>query len=113
MNMLENYANYFNKQTGRNLSCSNQVITCIYITKYKQEVFDYLNQKNITPILIRKNLIKWQENNEIWMWCPISESSRGKRFYKVKISKNYNDYEILEKIIIPCCSLYCCSWEVI
>lgn len=113
MDILKDYANYFNKRAGRSLPYSNQLVICIYITKYKQEVFDYLNQKNITPILIRKNFIKWQENNEIWTWCPISESSRGKRFYKVKISKNYNDDEILEKIIIPCCNSYCCSWEVI
>ena len=31
---------------------------------------------------------------------------------KVKISKNYNNEEILKTIIIPYCSLYCCSWEV-
>lgn len=113
MDILKDYANYFNKQTGRSLPYSNQLVICICITKYKQEVFDYLSQKNITPILIGKNFIKWQENNEIWTWFPISESFRGKRFYKVKISKNYNNDEILKKIIIPCCNSYCCSWEVI
>lgn len=113
MNILENYANYFNKQKGQNSSCSNQIVTCIYITKYKQEVFDYLNKKNITPLLMRKDFIKWKENNEIWIWHPILENSRGKRFYKVKISKDYDDYKMLEKIIILCCNSCCCSWEVI
>ena len=113
MIILEEYTNYFNKQIGRNFPCSNQIVVCIYITKDKQEVLNYLSKNNITPIQKAKKYIKWQEKNEYWIWCPILENSRGLRFYKVKISKNYDDYEMLKKRIIPCCSLYCCSWEVI
>ena len=42
----------------------------------------------------------------------MSEAFKGYRFYKVKISKSYNNYEVLKTIIVPCCAGYCCSWEI-
>ena len=105
-------ANYFNQEEGRKYPCSNQIVCCAYITNNSQEVYDYLNKKNIIPIKVSKTRIEWQENNERWIWLPITWNTKGYRLYKVKISKNYNNEEILKKIIIPCCSLYCCSWEV-
>lgn len=113
MNILEEYANYFNKQVGRKFPYSNQIVTCIYITKDKQKVLNYLNKNNIIPMQNAERYMKWQEENEYWIWRPISENIRGLRFYKVKISKDYNDYKALREIIIPCCNLYCCSWEVV
>lgn len=105
-------ANYFNQEEGRKYPCSNQIVICAYITDNSQEVYDYLNKNNITPIRISKTRIEWQENNERWIWLPTTYNTKGYRLYKVKISKNYDNEEMLEQVIIPCCNLYCCSWEV-
>lgn len=109
---LYDLANYFNQKQGRKYPCSNQIVICAYITDNSQEVYNYLDKNNIIPIRTSKTRIEWQENNERWIWLPITQNTRGYRFYKIKISKNYNNEEILKTIIIPCCSLYCCSWEV-
>lgn len=105
-------ADYFNQEEGQKYPCSNQIVTCAYITNNSQEVYNYLNKNNIIPIRISKTHIEWQENNERWIWIPINYNTRGYRFYKVKISKDYGNEEMLEQVIIPCCDLYCCSWEV-
>lgn len=105
-------ADYFNQEEGQKYPCSNQIVICAYITNNSQEVYNYLNKNNITPIRISKTHIEWQENNERWIWIPINYNTRGYRFYKVKISKDYDNEEMLEQVIIPCCVLYCCSWEV-
>lgn len=105
--------NYFNQQEGREYPCSNQIVICTYITDNLQDIYNYLNKNNIIPTRKLKNYIEWQENNERWIWFPIKHNIRGYRFYKVKISKDYNNKEILEQVIIPCCNLYCCSWEII
>ena len=111
-NLLKKYAYYFNKQEGRRYPVSNQIVTCAYITEDKQEVINYLNKNNLSITKKSKNVIEWRENNEHWRWHPMSESSRGYRFYKVKISKNYNNYEALKTRILPYCANYCCSWEI-
>ena len=111
-NLLKKYACHFNKQKGRKYPFSNQVIKCVYITEHKQEVIDYLNKNNLSITKMQKNVIEWQEGNEFWRWHPISKAFRGYRFYKVKISKNYNNYKVLKTIILPCCVNYCCSWEI-
>ena len=113
--LIYKYASLFNKQKGQKYPCSNQIVTCIYITDNPQEVYDYLklNKDNIEGLIKRAiNYIEWQENNEKWIWRPITDSIRGYRFYKVKISKNYDDDEKLRCLIIPCYYHYCCSWEV-
>ena len=110
--LIYDLADYFNQKQGRKYPCSNQVVICVYVTDNQQEVYNYLDKNNIIPIIISKARIEWQENNERWVWFPITQNIRGYRFYKIKISKNYNDEEKLKKIIIPYCSLYCCSWEV-
>ena len=111
--MIYGYADYFNQQEGRKYPCSNQIVTCIYITDNPQEVYDYLNKNNIEPIRKRKDYIEWRENDEKWIWMPIKDTIRSYRFYKVKISKDYDNKEKLRYLIIPYCGLYCCSWEVL
>lgn len=110
--LIYDLADYFNQKQGRKYPCSNQIVICAYITDNSQEVYNYLDKNNIIPIRISKTRIEWQENNERWIWLPITQQIRGYRFYKIKISKNYNNEKILKEIIIPYCSLYCCSWEV-
>lgn len=106
-------AAYFNQEEGRKYPCSNQIVCCAYITDNLLEVYDYLNKNNIAPIRQSKTHIEWQENNEQWIWISTNHNaSKGYRLYKVKISKDYNNKEMLERVIIPCCDLYCCSWEV-
>lgn len=112
-NLLYDLANYFNQQQGSKIPCSNQIVICAYITDNLQEIYNYLDKNNIIPIRILKTCIEWQENNEHWIWIPITEKIRGYRFYKIKISKNYSNKKILEQVIIPSCDFYCCSWEVI
>lgn len=113
--LVYKYATYFNEQKGQKYPCSNQIVTCIYITDDPQEVYDYLslNKDNIEgPIRIAIGYIEWRENNEKWIWRPVTDRCRGYRFYKVKISKNYCDEESLKYFVLPCCYPYCCSWEV-
>ena len=82
-NLLKKYACYFNRQKGRIYPCSNQIVTCVYITEDKQEVINYLNKNNLSITKKSKNIIEWQENNERWRWHPMSEAFKGYRFYKV------------------------------
>lgn len=112
-NLIYDLANYFNQQQGSKIPCSNQIVICAYITNNLQEIYNYLDKNNIIPIIISKTRIEWQENNERWIWLSMTQKVRGYRFYKIKISKNYNNEEILKEIIIPYCSSYCCSWEVV
>lgn len=112
-NLIKQAEEYFNQEEGQKYPCSNQIVLCAYITDDPQEVYNYLNKNNIIPIKKSKICIEWQENNERWTWKPINQSIRGYRFYKIKISKDYNNEEMLEQVIIPCCNLYCCSWEII
>ena len=109
---LHDLALYFNQQKGQRYPCSNQIVTCIYITDNNQEVYEYLKKNHIIPTKKTKRYIEWQENNERWIWQSIAENARGYRFYKVKISNNYNNEEMLQYVILPCCHSYCCSWEV-
>lgn len=104
---------YFNQQQGQKYPTSNQTVTCAYITENKKEVIKYLKQKHIKPLIQQRYYLRWQENNEQWTWRPITGNSRGYRFYKIKISKNYSDYNILQTVILPACAHYCCSWEII
>lgn len=110
--MKKTIYDYFNQQKGQRYPCSNQIVTCIYITDNPQEVYNYLNLNNINIIKRTKNYIEWQENNERWIWRPIKDNCRGYRFYKVKISKNYDDEKKIRELILPSCFHYCCSWEV-
>lgn len=109
---IYNLADYFNQKKGRKYPCSNQIVRCIYITDNPLEICNYLNKNNIIPARKSKTYIEWQENNERWIWIPINHNTRGYRFYKIKISKDYDNEEMLKQVIIPCCNLYCCSWEV-
>ena len=45
---------------------------CAYITNNSQEVYNYLDKNNIIPIRTSKTRIEWQENNERWIWLPIT-----------------------------------------
>lgn len=111
--LIYKYADYFNQQKGQKHLCSNQIVTCIYITDNPQEVYNYLSKNDIKIVRKRKDYIEWRENGEKWIWTPIKDTIRGYRFYKVKISKDYDNVDKLRYLIIPYCGLYCCSWEVL
>jgi hypothetical protein len=102
-------SDYFNNQEGQNYPCSNQVVICGFVTDddNKWEEFIRQNENNIVTLMKRK--VRF-ENGERWVRIPTSESSRGYRYYKVKVDNNINR-KFLEQIILPCCAHYCCEFE--
>ena len=53
-NLLKKYACYFNRQKGRIYPCSNQIVTCVYITEDKQEVIDKYYIQKISILKLEK-----------------------------------------------------------
>lgn len=110
--MLEQYAEYFNKQKGRPYPCSNQIVTCAVITKDRDKALSVMRGKD-DAIMTRNNndCIEWYLNNERWIWKKWNTDYRGYRFYKLIIDKDL-DEKLLHWAIVYAGS-YCCSMEII
>ena len=110
---LEHYAGYFNKQKGQKYPCSNQIVLCGIVTKDKNKAIDFMKDKNIIDKRERRNEIIWfLDNGERWMWRNWNVDHRGYRFYKIAVDKVI-DIDLFHLFVVPKCSLYCCSFEII
>lgn len=113
LEVLEHYREFFNNQEGQKYPCSNQIVLCGIITKDKDKAIDFMKNKNIVEIRKGQKEIVWLlDNNERWMWRDWNVNHRGYRFYKVAVDKFIDD-DLFELLVIPKCSLYCCSFEII
>lgn len=110
--VLERYAEYYNKQEGRKFPCSNQIVTCGIITDDKDKALAVMNKKGAIMELQSYYGIDWKLNNEKWMWRNWGESSKGCRFYKVIVDENVNEH-IFNCLVRACLPNYCCSFEII
>lgn len=110
---LQQIAEYYNKQEGSKYPCSNQIVCCGIVTDNREKAIDYMKNKNIIEKRERRDEIKWfLDNGEIWIWRNWNDSVRGYRLYKVAIDR-WTDENMLDMIILPKCSFYCCSMEII
>lgn len=110
--VLERYAEYYNKQEGRPYPCSNQIVACGVITKDKDKALSVMKDKGAVIRRNSFNHIEWELNNEKWIWRNWNESCRGCRFYKVIVDENV-DENVFCYLVLPLCANYCCSFEII
>ena len=111
--VLEYWSEYYNNQEGRKYPCSNQTVICGIITNDRNRALNFMKDKEFIRKQERFDQIVWTlPNGEIWKWRNWNETIRGYRFYKVAVDENVND-ELFEFLILPLCSLYCCSMEII
>ncbi len=109
--VLEQYAEYFNNQKGRAYPCSNQIVVCGVITKDRDRALSIMKEKGAVIIGQCNNNIKWELNNEIWVWKRWNETMRGHRFYKVLVDEDVD--ENLFRWTRIFCASYCCSMEIV
>ena len=113
LEVLEDYKKYFDKQTGRKNPCSNQIVLCGIITPDKNKAINFMKDKNITDKKERRDEIIWfLDNGERWMWRNWNINHRGYRFYKIAVDKII-DVDLFRLFVLPKCSSYCCSFEII
>lgn len=109
--ILERYAEYFNKQKGSPYPCSNQIVVCGVITKDRDKALSIMESKGAVIKSQGNNVIKWELNNEIWYWKRWNEMMRGYRFYKVIVDEDVD--ENLFRWTRCICASYCCSMEIV
>ena len=109
---LEYYANYFNRQEGRSVPCSNQVVVCAVVTQRLDRALKIMSDRGVKPVIQSRSWVEWRIGNERWIWRYLDEYCRGYRFYKVIVEDSIDDF-VFERIVRPCCDLYCCSFEIV
>lgn len=111
--LLEKYRDYYNQQEGRKYPCSNQIVCCGIFTDDRNKAIKFMEDKDVIQKQERKDSITWYLNNgEKWVWKHWNKNCRGHRFYKIAVDQNI-DAETLNYLILPYCSLYCCSFEIL
>ena len=110
---LQQIAEYYNKQEGSKYPCSIQIVCCGIVTNDREKAINFMKDKDVIEKRETSNSIKWFLNNgEIWVWRNWNDLIRGDRLYKVAIDR-WTDENMLNMIILPKCSSYCCSMEII
>jgi hypothetical protein len=110
---LEEYKKKFDEQEGQKYPCSNQIVLCGIITKDRNKAIDFMKNKNVVKIREKRNEITWfLDNGEKWLWQNWNINRRGYRFYKIAVDKLV-DIDLFRTLIVPSCSIYCCSFEII
>ena len=113
LEVLEDYKKHFDKQTGRKYPYSNQIVLCGIITADKNKAIDFMKDKNVVDKKERRDEIIWfLDNGEKWMWRNWNINHRGYRFYKIAVDKVI-EMELFKLVVVPKCSSYCCSFEII
>lgn len=113
LKVLEDYKEYFDKQIGRKNPYSNQIVLCGIITTDKNKAINFMKDKNTIYKIERNNEIIWfLDNGEKWIWRNWNVNHRGYRFYKIAVDKVI-EQELFKFFVVPKCSLYCCSFEII
>jgi hypothetical protein len=110
--VLEYYANCFNRQEGNSVPCSNQVVVCAVVTQRLDRALKIMSDRGVKPVRQSRSWVEWIIGNERWIWRPWNENCRGYRFYKVIVEESVEQF-VFEYIVKPCCDLYCCSFEII
>lgn len=66
--VLEQYAEYYNKQEGRKFPCGNQIVTCGIITDDKNKALAIMSKKG--AIMERQSCYEthWKLKGERWIW---------------------------------------------
>ena len=109
--ILEQYAEYFNKQKGNPYPCSNQTVACGVIINDQKKAISVMEQKGATLISQNYDRIKWILNNEVWLWRNWNTNYRGYRFYKLIVEQDID--ERMFDWVRAYGSLYCCSMEIV
>lgn len=111
--VLEYWSEYYNKQEGRKYPYSNQIVICGIITDDRNKALNFMKDKEFIIKQELSHQITWVlPNGEVWKWRNWNDTMRGYRFYKIAIDENVND-ELFKFLVLPLCSSYCCSMEII
>ena len=113
LEILKEYKNQFDNQTGQYYPCSNQIVLCGILTQDRNKALEFMRNKNIIGKREQFDRIIWiLDNGEKWMWCTWNENDRrGYRFYNLAVDR-FIDINLFRSII-PRCGRYCCSLEII
>ena len=113
LEILQQFAEYYNNQEGRKYPCSNQIVVCGIITKERDLAINFMKDKSIVEKRECKKQIDWRlDNGEHWIWKSSWENCRGYRFHKIAID-TLIDRDLFNYFVRPYCCLYCCSVEII
>lgn len=108
---LKRFKTAIEQQKGQRYPLSNQIVVCGVMITDKDKALSIMQDKGAVITQNRKGCIKWELNNEEWVWLDWNFDIRGRRFYKIIIDQNID--EIFFPIISAHCSLYCCSVEIV
>ena len=111
LEVLEQYANYINRQKGNPNPCSNQTVVCGVIIKDRQKALSIMEQKGAILISQGNDLIRWILNGDFWLWKNWNVGYRGYRFYKLIVEQDID--ERMFDWVRAYGNLYCCSMEII
>ena len=111
LEVLKEYANYFNKQKGNPNPCSNQIVVCGVIIKDRQKALSIMEKKGAILISQGNDRIRWILNGYFWLWRNWNVGYRGYRFYKLIVEQDID--ERMFDWIRAYGGLYCCSMEII
>lgn len=104
--LLQHYKEYFNKQEGRPYPYSNQVVCNIIFIK----ALNSSKIKQLNGTWLGRNKVQLSDGL-VWTIVPARDNSKGYRAYRAIVDKDI-DFNILKTIVIPCCTGYCCSFEI-
>lgn len=91
LKILNECAEYFNKQKGQPYPCSNQIVVCGVIIKDRQKALSIMEQKGAILISQDYDRIRWILNGEFWLWRDWNTHHRGYRFYKFIIEQDIDE----------------------
>ena len=113
MRLTEERMNYIssfiNNQEGQNYPCSNQIVTCGFISTEKKwnKFVEKFKLAGEIKLLTKQRL--FLSDGTQWRFFDINTTKftfRGVRYYKIKVDKSI-DADIFEERILPYCSFYC------
>ena len=111
LEVLEQYANYINKQKGNPYPCSNQTVVCGVIIEDRNKALSIIEQKGTILLSPSHDRILWILNGEFWLWRNWNVGYRGYRFYKLIVEQNID--ERMFDWVRAYSGLYCCSMEIV
>ena len=107
---MNHISDVINNQDGQDYPCSNQIVTCGFIStenKWNKFVEKYKSTSEIK--LLTKERLFLSDGTQ-WRFLDINKTNfhsiRGLRYYKIKIDKCI-DVDTFEMCIMPYCSFYC------
>ena len=108
---LKHFKMSIEKQKGQRYPRGNQIVICGVMITDRDKALSVMQNKGAVIVQNGESYIKWELNNEKWIWLDLNLDIRGRRFYKIIIDQNID--EIFFPMIAAYCHYYCCSVEIV